>query len=485
MSENPPETRLTKSDAQRLLDTSPAVHYIAAASAEYPARFVSQGVTAQLGYSPAQFTEDPAFWLSHIHPDDRLRVLDELVRRTDDDLQVHEYRFRHADGSWRWMHDQHRVLRDLDGNILEYVGSWLDITDRKRAEDELQSLHDELEQRVAARTAELAEKERRIRAIMNTAAEAIITIDDRGRIEEFNAAAEQMFGYAPDDALGKSIKLLIVSPHGEDYPSRLLRDPVAAEKWLIGKTGEFLGQRRDGSTFAIEWSANRIGDRNAFTVIMRDVSERKMLQRKIVEDSLRRQRRIGEELHDGVQQDLIGLGFLAQRLTEALQQTCDSNHRLAARLSQGLSEANQKVRALARGLVPVPVDANGLMVALRQLIENVEATSELACTFDCPDPVAVQDDQIATHLFRIAQEAVTNTVKHARATRLCVSLKKTAGNIELEIRDDGVGIDENAKATSGLGLRIIENRCELIAADLRIGVARSGGTVVACKLRAE
>ncbi len=122
---------------EHLLKVSPTVVYRCEPSGSYPATFISANVEKQLGYEPRQFTNDPQFWASHIHPDDAPRIFAELADIFQRDCHTHEYRFLHQDGTYRWMRDELRLTRDAEGNPLDIVGSWVDITDRKQAELEL------------------------------------------------------------------------------------------------------------------------------------------------------------------------------------------------------------------------------------------------------------------------------------------------------------------------------------------------------------
>jgi diguanylate cyclase (GGDEF)-like protein/PAS domain S-box-containing protein len=136
----------SRTELERLVRLSPAVHYIATASGDYGATYISPGIKRQLGYEPTQFTQDSEFWASHIHPDDRTEVFADLEQLLDNDWHAHEYRFQHADGSYRWMHDELALVLDKDGNPLEIIGSWLDVTVRKEAEFALAERNKQLEE---------------------------------------------------------------------------------------------------------------------------------------------------------------------------------------------------------------------------------------------------------------------------------------------------------------------------------------------------
>jgi PAS domain S-box-containing protein len=120
-----------------LLSTSPAVTYTCEPAGDYTATFISENVTDQLGYQPDEFVEDPEFWVNHIHPHDRRRVINDLPVVFEHGHYVHEYRFKHKDGKYRWMRDELRLVRDSKGNPTEIVGYWIDITERRQAEEAL------------------------------------------------------------------------------------------------------------------------------------------------------------------------------------------------------------------------------------------------------------------------------------------------------------------------------------------------------------
>jgi len=135
-----------KEQLEHLLETSPVAIYRCEPGGDYPATFVSNNVEHQLGYAAHEFIDDPQFWWGHIHPDDAPRVMANLSALLEKDHHTHEYRFRHRDGTYRWMHDEARLVRDADGNPLDVIGSWIDITERKRSEEERRVLEAELRQ---------------------------------------------------------------------------------------------------------------------------------------------------------------------------------------------------------------------------------------------------------------------------------------------------------------------------------------------------
>jgi PAS domain S-box-containing protein len=149
---------------QFLLTSTPAVIYTCRASGDFGATFISDNVRILMGYEPRDFLQDSGFWLEHIHPEDRPRVLEDIATLATHGHHIHEYRFRAKDGSYRWMHDELILVRGTDGIPLECVGCWMDVTQRREAEDEVHRLNEQLEQRVEERTAELAASNRELEA---------------------------------------------------------------------------------------------------------------------------------------------------------------------------------------------------------------------------------------------------------------------------------------------------------------------------------
>jgi PAS domain S-box-containing protein len=209
--------------------------------------------------------------------------------------------------------------------------------------------------------------------------------------------------------------------------------------------------------------------------------EQHRLERQILEISDREQARIGQDIHDGLCQQLVSLAFDANSLKQEFVGQRRPEARKVRRIAAGLDRAITETRQLARGLFPVRLEQEGLAPALEELAQATTARFKIRCHFDSRGPVAVDNATIATHLFRIAQEAVANAVRHSRARRLAIRLRGRAGRLELTIADSGAGIPvAQRKKTTGMGLHILDYRARTIGAELRVGPGRRGGTVVSC-----
>ena len=212
----------------------------------------------------------------------------------------------------------------------------------------------------------------------------------------------------------------------------------------------------------------------------RDISVRKQLEREVLAIGERERQRLARELHDGLGQHLSGAAYLADSLREQLGEKRLPEAEAAGRLTRLVEESIQLTRDLVRGLLPVRPEPEGLMAALQELAARTAGLFHLTCRYFCPRPVNVEDQSTATHLFRIAQEAVHNAIRHGKATRINIRLSQNTRRLSLTVRDNGVGIRLPAAPRQGLGLQIMSYRAGLIHGSLAVQKHRQGGTEVIC-----
>jgi PAS domain S-box-containing protein len=330
--------------------------------------------------------------------------------------------------------------------------------------------------------ASLSESEQRMRAILDTANDAIITIDAGGTMQRVNPAAENIFGYAMAEMIGQNVGMLLPASLRDEY-ARLISQPRGTERRRFGGSSrEIQGLRKDGLVVPLEVAVSELVPGNMFTGIIRDISRRKELEREVTEVAAAEQRRIGQELHDGVSQELTGLSMLAAALQERLHGTAPATETLANRVLEGLANVQKHVRAVSHGLIPVDVDAEGLRAALEDLSGRVHQQTGVACAFHSPRSVLVKDSLTATHLYHIVQEAVNNALRHGRAGRIDIHLRARPESLILTVSDDGVGIAADANRRDGVGLRLMRYRAGLIGGVLQIRPGQDQGTQVTCTL---
>jgi two-component system, LuxR family, sensor kinase FixL len=323
----------------------------------------------------------------------------------------------------------------------------------------------------------------RLRAILETAVEGIITIDERGIIESLNPAAQRLFGYAAIELIGKNVKVLMPSPYRQEHDGYLANYLRTGHARIIGIGREVVGQRKDGTVFPMDLAVSevKLQDRRLFTGFVRDITERKRLEQEILEISNREQRRIGQDLHDGLGQELTGIQLMAEVLEHDLAKKSKRDAAQASKIAEHVRRTISHTRMLARGLSPVEVEANGLMSALDELAKSASALLRIDCRFHCPRPVLVKDNAAATHLYRIAQEALNNAVKHGRATHVRIELLIRGKLRRLSVQDNGAGFKKAKAGHSGMGLRIMKYRADVIGGTLALLPVEGGGTAVTCE----
>lgn len=331
----------------------------------------------------------------------------------------------------------------------------------------------------------LRDSEARLRAILQTAVEGIITIDERGVIETFNPAAENIFGYAAAEVIGRNVNVLMPAPYRREHDGYLANYQRTGHAKIIGIGREVVGRRKDGSTFPMDLAVSevRLEDRRLFTGFVRDITERKRLEKEILEISDLEQRRIGQGLHDGLCQHLAGIELMSEVLARNLKKQAIPAATQATKITEHLREAIAETRRLARGLSPVSLETNGLMSALQELVAAVEKLFNIECRFQCGEPVLVGDNSAATHVYRIAQEAINNAIRHGKAKTVVVTLTRQKDEARLIVSDNGVGMAKVIKNDAGMGLQIMKYRAGMIGATLDIKSPPGQGTTVTCMFK--
>jgi two-component system CheB/CheR fusion protein len=423
------------------------------------------GAEAIFGYSAAEAVGQSFFLLVPPAREEELRQIHERIRKGERGRPFRTRRFR-KDGREIVVSATHSPIRDTTGQIVGISAIDRDVTEQERVE------------------AALAASEAKLRAVVDTAVDAIVTIDERGIIDAVNPATEKMFGYSAGELVGQNVKMLMPAPFGEEHDGYLARYLRTGEKRIIGIGREVQGRRKDGLVFPVDLAVSELRgqQRRMFTGAIRDISARKQLEREVLEVATLEQRRIGQALHDSSGQELTALGLLAETLTETLENQAPAALPLAAKVRDGLRRVLAQVRGYSRGLIPVEVDSRGLRAALAELATRTSEVHGVRCSFDCREPVDLDDNQTATHLYHIAQEAVTNALRHGQPQNIAIRLEGDGKLLTLSIQDDGAGFPPEPLDSKGMGLKIMRYRAGLIQGRLTVEPAPTAGTIVTCTL---
>lgn len=216
---------------------------------------------------------------------------------------------------------------------------------------------------------------------------------------------------------------------------------------------------------------------------LHDITERKRLEWEILDISEREQRRFGHDLHDGLGQRLTGLEMFSHGLAKDLKGHAPALAKQARRLNRELRETVAQARLIAHGLAPVPLDGDGLVQGLMELAASTSRVAGVKCQFHCDSPVCLPDVTTATHLYRIAQEAVSNALKHGQAGMVDITLTGRSDGWELRVENDGRALPPADRANNGMGLNVMRYRAGVIGASLVIESGKRKGARVICTLR--
>jgi signal transduction histidine kinase len=222
----------------------------------------------------------------------------------------------------------------------------------------------------------------------------------------------------------------------------------------------------------------RVKDRTAR--LQAEVRERLKLENRIIEARESEQARIGQDLHDGLCQHLVATAFSAGMLQRRLQEDGAPGAREASEIVSMIEESITQARDLAKGLYPVPLEEEGLETALRALAANTGTRTGVRCVVTADGPPSQLPVEVAIHLYRIAQEALNNALKHSEAERVEIKVESIGGNFDLSIEDDGRGIDTTKANGGGMGMHIMEYRARAIGAELAVVKGKTGGTCIRC-----
>lgn len=344
---------------------------------------------------------------------------------------------------------------------------------------------------LAARHAEIARNEARWSAVLDSATDGILSVDEQHRIVVFNRAAERIFGWNSDETLGQPLRVLLPARLCETHAAFLATIDETAPTQAPSREGLVIqGLRKSGEEFPMELSSSRIDTPKGriHTVMVRDASERMRVEaevarlaRQAVGAREQEKARIARELHDELAQMLSLLKLEARSLAGRLGTDAQTQAKIAEIVSM-LDEGIAATRRIAADLRPMILDDLGLHAALRWLGENFTRRTGVACEVQAGDVHDVEEPY-ATAIFRIVQEALQNIAKHAGASHASVHLSRYQGALAVSIQDDGQGFDsDRLRKHDGLGLVGMRERTQLLHGALHVETFPGRGTHVRATL---
>ncbi|MBL9167034.1 MAG: response regulator [Verrucomicrobiales bacterium] len=389
-----------------------------------------------------------------------------------------------------------RELLELLEDIGNQIGQFIE---RRRAETELQKAHEDLELRVRKRTAELANLNDALSRSENNLRQAQ-QIAHLGSFEAYTPFHLSLGNYWSDEAC----RILGLDPTRTNLSlESFLNELVHPEDRT--RIQQELSRLEEGrSPFELEHQIVRLGEAPRFVRMqaepcfdeqgrlfkligtIHDVTERKQLEQQVLEVSENEQRRIGQDLHDDLCQHLAGIEFMSHALQHRLEHEGHREAELARQVADLVRGSINQTRGLARGLSPVQLESRGLTAALQDLAAHVQHVFHINCQLAADPLVEVRNVTVATHLYRIAQEAINNAIRHGKADRIDIELRNGPNFAQLRVRDNGGGFDTAPSVEpKGMGLRIMHYRAGMIGASLQVASRSPRGVMVECNFKSE
>lgn len=411
------------------------------------------------GY-PQQTEETLGAWEMHIHPEDRERVVRGLEAAIAHKAPAwsDEYRFQHADGSISYVGDRGFVLYDDTGTPVRMLGSMVNVSSQKLAELDQRYLAEERQKLI-----------QQLRFQFERMPIGYLLLDPHAQITEWNPACERMFGYSRAEVIGRSIYELIVSPRARDAHVRFLQEIKAGTQTL---TATHQNITKEGRTILCEWFTTPMreedGTLTGIMAMVQDITDRRQAEEELKNSNIKlrhlsaylqsireeERKHIAREIHDELGQELTALKMQAAFLQKAiarLDATAPKSDllELTNSLTAMSDSAIKTVRRIATELRPDVLDKMGLIDALKWQAQEFEKRTGVPCTFTSRFDQWEFPDDVATALFRIFQEALTNVSRHAAATRVSAELALSNGWVELRVQDNGRGITQIKSGAAG------------------------------------
>lgn len=318
--------------------------------------------------------------------------------------------------------------------------------------------------------------------ILKNIHDAVFYVDDTGLIEGWNEGATRIFGLSSEEVIGRSLEVILPPTQGSPF-----RDRIVPAIQANGMAEEVLQcESRSGEDLYIRAKVtpmNRAGI-EGFVFCASDITKQKKLEAEIVRVSENEQRRIGQDLHDDLCSQLSGIGCLTKVIEQQLEQNNSQQAELLREVTEMVAKAGVRAREIAKGLVPTVLETQGLCGAIDELVSRQKDLYGIACeaTLENRRGLDALPSHLSVQLYRIAQEAVTNAVKHSDCESIEVNLSLEGEVVILAVRDDGKGMQPEDDST-GMGLFTMRRRAEIIGAEFDLNASPGDGTAIRCSLR--
>ena len=424
------------------------------------------GLKRVFGYDHLPDGAEFGGWLAVVHPEDRAHFIATVnaKRATGANYEMY-YRVIHKDGSIRHARQSGTYTMGPDGKPIRAFGVIEDITEAQEQRQKLQ---------VQA-------------AIIERMSEGVMLVGQDGTILFANAALEKLFGYERGGLNGRNARLL--SFRSRANFDGLLRTVLDGTENNRTSLIDLEARRSDGTACPVQgyFSSMMLGESRCIVAVMTDISERRQLERELLQVATRVQQRVGGDLHDELGQQLTGIAMMLQGLRQRAASV--GSPALTAGVEEVVKLVNSAIRStrsMARGLSPVRPSREGLVEGFEELANQMFERHQARVRMDLslPDDICL-NEETATNLYRIAQEGVLNAARHAEAEQIILRLRIAGNDVELLVIDDGKGFDPLDSAAAGMGLRIMRFRAQLLGGYLSVESRPGAGTTLRCRCPVE
>ena len=394
-----------------------------------------------------------------VYPDKKTEAIFRNVVKTGKPASVYEKPFVHPDHpEWGVMYWDWSVqpVMDVDGKVSGLVFCLNNVTDRFKARQEVEN------------------ERRRLFAVLNMLPGYVYLVGADYSVRYTNHTFLELFGKPGNEPCYKRVR-------GFDRPC-----PSCPIQRIIASQSPATWEWSSDEGQCFKTYAYPFTDVDGSQLVLKlgvDITERKLLEKEVLEAGVKERRRIGQDLHDSLGQMLTGIAFLNKVLHGKLARQSLPEADAAEEIAKQISASIVLTRSLSRGLFPVKLEEEGLMEALREYATDTEELFGISCNFKCDRNIMISNNVTAIHLYHIAQEAVNNGIRHGKARSILISLEADDETILLTVKDDGEGLPAKFDRHKGMGMRIMEYRAEMIGGTFDARSSLDGGTIVRCTFR--
>jgi PAS domain S-box-containing protein len=426
-----------------------------------------------------------------------------ISRKSQDDLYLHqknvfssftkqsvELRLKRNDGAQMVRIESIAVVSHSEKRTHSHTVIF-DVTEERNAKKALKDLNKELENKVSTRTRQLTKQNALLTSILNTASDAIITVDLHGFIETVNPVTEEMFGYTESELIGSNISNLVCTSGADKYDGFLECYEGSGTPDILANDRELYARHKNGSRFPVSLSVNRLEKLAFFTCIIRDVGERIELEKEVLCCIEEERNRISRDLHDSLGQSLVGISMQAKSMASRLKSGQVDEWKEVHQFSEDIDCVAKNLRSIVSdlSLFEIGEDINVRDVII-MIVDNYRRYTSVNIMLELPESLSIKKTLVANQLVRIIQEAINNALKHAKAKNISIKIKQNSNVTKIDISDDGIGMQKkdgqskNLTKLSGCGhgLNNMLYRAHIIGAKLDVVSNVGAGTSIQCAI---